>query len=252
MGAMLQRALGGARDFARRSRRVLQRWLEVEQPSLQPEAAPPPAVAADSVAALSSRVDRLSESLELWRARFEADQLAWQSLLAEEARVRDARIWDQLTRLSTRSSLDAFASRASLRAPRVPSEFATRSSTLPSPASDGGRSPQPGPLVRGTLEQVSLASLLGMFELERRDGIFRLSAAEGSVELELRRGAIVRARSNGQAADVVPTLGRAFEFSAAEFQFTNTTVNADSDAPQSLNALLLEVLYRHDQTRHAG
>jgi len=105
--------------------------------------------------------------------------------------------------------------------------------------------------VRGALEGVSLATLLGVFELERRDGVFRLTAPEGTVELDLRRGAIVRARSDGDDSEIVTALARAFDFGTAQFEFIRVPVTADSDAPLSLNGLLLEVFYRHDEARRA-
>ncbi len=165
--------------------------------------------------------------------------------------MREARILDQLSRAGARFSSDPFDARASLRPPRVPSELKSRPTAAPSPVIDSSRAPPPGPAVSGALEDVSLATLLGIFELERRDGVFRLAAPEGTVELELRRGAIVRARSDGQDSDVVTVLARAFDFRAAEFEFTRVPVTADSDAPLSLNGLLLDVFYRHDEARRA-
>jgi hypothetical protein len=98
---------------------------------------------------------------------------------------------------------------------------------------------------------MSLSTLLGAFELERRDGVFQLSAPEGGVELDLRRGAIVRARVGGVAADVVRALAHAFDFSSADFKFIHIAVTADSDAPRSLNGLLLEVFQQKDESRRA-
>jgi hypothetical protein len=214
------------------------------------ERAPTPPVAADAISLLSSRVDRLAESFEAFRTQFETADLARQRHAAEEAQLSEARLLEQLSRSLARASGELLEARGTLRPPRLPSDWNERPTVTPSGVVDA--TAPPGPSVRGVIDGVSLSTLLGAFELERRDGVFRLVASSGSVEFELRRGALVRGRVDGRDTEVVAALGRAFDFTFAEFRFEAMTVTADSDAPRSLNGLLLEVFHQRDQARRTG
>lgn len=220
----------------------------------EPEREVTPAAPSDPIAELSARVDRMAASFETFRERFEAEQVARQRFSAEESRLREARLLEQLSRSLARASGELLEAPAThpLRPPRVPADWNERPTTSPTSRLCPDAGPLLGPAVRGTLDGMNLSTVLGMFELERRDGVFRLAAPEGSVELDLRRGAIVRGRIDGHDSEVVATLTRAFEFGSADFRFTEVPVTADSDAPLSLNGLLLEVFHRQDEARRAG
>jgi hypothetical protein len=238
-------------DRARKAaRRSLQRLIDEPRASDQAPTEP----SNDALGQLALRVDRMAESFEAFRQRFESDHLSRQQMATLETRLSEARLLDQLSRTFARASGELLDGHGTLRPPRIPSDWSERPTMSPtlSPHSGGASDSPPGPVVRGLLDDVSLSTLLGLFELERRDGVFRLSAPEGSVELDLRRGAIVRGRVDGEQVDVVAALGRAFDFRSAEFRFSNVAVTADSDAPRSLNGLLLEVLHRQDEARRTG
>lgn len=240
---MLIRSLQRARRVARRS---LEALLEREAA----EHAPAPPAATDAISELSSRVDRLAESFESFRLRFETADSARTRHAAEESRLSEARLLEQLSRSLARASGELVETCGTLRPPRLPSDWNERPTVTPSGVVDAAA--PPGPSVRGVIDGVSLSTLLGAFELERRDGVFRLVAANGSVEFDLRRGALVRGRVDGRDTEVVTALGRAFDFTFAEFRFETMTVTADSDAPRSLNGLLLEVFHQRDQARRTG
>jgi hypothetical protein len=253
------KALGQARAAARRAERRLKRfrWFKPADAEAEdfPErrAAEPPApgdvpeppgdVPAPAGAAsdgrgesppwhvLSARVDLLAERLELYRAARELD-------LARLRKHQPAPALDledlgrRVQRLEARDAAAA-ALPVTLRPPPLPKEFKAPSGTgalAPTPPEFA----IPGPSVSGALDDLAFATLLEI------------------LELDVRRGAVVRARLDGNATDVVAALREAFRWQNAQFALRRASVISDSDAPRSVNELLLELAREHDEAARAG
>jgi hypothetical protein len=200
----------------------------------------PPNPSPERAKSLEANIEHLTERFEVWHARFETEL---------------RQIVEHLERLESRFEARPTSvnrERLTLRPPPLPSELAPASPNTPSRISDSlpGAAP-PGPTLRGMLERLGLSTLLGMLELERRSGVLKLTAGERHVELDLRRGAIVRARVGVTESEIVPALGEVFAWEDAEFFFETTSITADSDSPRSMDGLLLELFRQKDEANRA-
>jgi len=124
--------------------------------------------------------------------------------------------------------------RGPLRAPAAPAD---------KPAESG---------VRGSLDQIGLASLLTVLEMERKSGTLALSQeGEGGGEgkIWLRRGRVVRAILEGSddvnALAVYALLG----WGTGKFVFTATEVEVEDEVQSTTTHLLIEGARRLDENR---
>jgi hypothetical protein len=102
--------------------------------------------------------------------------------------------------------------------------------------------------MRGNLAEVSLPTVLGMLELERRTGVLKVSADDGSVvSATLRDGALVGAKVQELDADPVDALREALRFKRGHFWFRQVGVEVALGPKASVGAVLLEATRRNDE-----
>jgi hypothetical protein len=109
-----------------------------------------------------------------------------------------------------------------------------------------------GPRLSGTFQELRLATLLEVLQLERRVGVLLLRTPEHTLELDLRRGTVTGVRLDGAETDVVAAVREAFRWPNAEFGFRRSDVVRESGAPRSIHGVLLEVLRQNDEATRAG
>lgn len=127
-----------------------------------------------------------------------------------------------------------------------------RSSTDP-PAQ--GSAPAGGlhPAFHGSLTDMSLPTLLAMFELERRTG--RLTVAydfEEPIGFLLHRGRLASASSFGAEMPPVEALRRAMKWTGGEFWFDPVPAFEPSSGTEPLSALLMEATRQEDEATRTG
>ncbi len=105
-----------------------------------------------------------------------------------------------------------------------------------------------GPVVSGSLPELSLATLLSMFELERRTGCLSVEAATGEkVRFDLYAGAIVACALDGESAEVVECLREALSWREGRFCFRHIDILPGAAPPHSIGSLLLEATRQYDE-----
>ena len=101
---------------------------------------------------------------------------------------------------------------------------------------------------RGNLAEMSLPTVLAMLELERRTGVLKVSAEDGSVvSATLRDGAVVGARVREVESDAVEAVREAMRFNHGHFWFRQSGVEVVSGPPRSVGSVLLEASRRNDE-----
>ena len=138
-----------------------------------------------------------------------------------------------------------------LRPPRVPSglDGLPRPSMMPDFAPT--QSVVAGPIVSGTLPDLCLATLLGLFELERRSGVLAVHG-ERSLQLELQDGVVVSCQLDGAATPAVQGVREAFRWRTGRFAFRRTQIAAGTEPPLSVSALMLEAMRQNDEAARAS
>jgi hypothetical protein len=102
--------------------------------------------------------------------------------------------------------------------------------------------------MRGNLAEVSLPTVLGMLELERRTGLLKVVADDGAiVAATLRDGALVGARVRDLDAEPVEALREALRFKRGHFWFRQAGVEVASGPPRSVGSALLEATRQNDE-----
>jgi hypothetical protein len=219
-----------------------------------------------SVFLLSQRLDVLSERVELLHERLNSVLAAAKvshgradaGSMASSPAVASPGVSDRACSMPGRDAAPPGQSRSlgTLRPPPVPSGFGALrgQSALPSVMPDyaPAQSGVAGPIVSGTLPDLCLATLLGLFELERRTGVLTVQAGERSLQLELRDGVVMQCQLDGVPTAAVQGVREAFRWRSGQFAFRRTEVNTDVEAPQPVSALLLEALRQHDEAARAS
>lgn len=146
---------------------------------------------------------------------------------------------------------EAFAASrfAPARAARPPD---MRSSTEP-PGHGSAPTAGPHPAFHGSLTDMSLPTLLAMFELERRTG--RLTVAydfEEPISFLLNRGRLASSSSFGAEMPHVEALRRAMKWTDGEFWFDPVPATEPPNGSQQISALLMEVSRQEDEATRAG
>jgi hypothetical protein len=146
---------------------------------------------------------------------------------------------------------DAFA--ASRFAPaRAARPQDMRSSTDP-PGQGSAPAAGPHPAFHGSLTDMSLPTLLAMFELERRTG--RLTVAydfEEPISFLLNRGRMASSSSFGAEMPHVEALRRAMRWTSGEFWFDPVPATEPANGSQQISALLMEVSRQEDEATRTG
>ncbi|MGC4094968.1 MAG: DUF4388 domain-containing protein [Polyangiaceae bacterium] len=122
------------------------------------------------------------------------------------------------------------------------------SSRAPSADDSWDDAPFSSSSIRGNLAEMSLPTVLAMLELERRTGVLKVHADDGSVvSATLRDGAIVGARQRDLEAEPVDAVREALRFSSGHFWFRQAGVEVASGPPRSVGQVLLEATRRNDE-----
>ena len=194
---------------------------------------------------LLERFDVLSESFE--RRALELEGLTtllgrveqrlerMERKLRNEESVRDVTPTDP-DELSER--LDSFATEPRRVSRPAPDDAAEFLDTAPFSASS----------MRGNLNEVSLPTILGMLELERRTGVLKVCADDGAiVSATLREGSIVGARVRDLDSEPIEAIREAIRFKHGHFWFRQVGVEVASGPPKSVGSVLLEATRQNDE-----
>lgn len=103
------------------------------------------------------------------------------------------------------------------------------------------------PSMNGSLCDMSVATLLSMFELERRTGWLTIEGERERVRFELLDGTVVRGRIGDRAEDPLEVLRAAIGWRLGTFSFCPVAVVAGSYPARSVGAMLLEASHQNDE-----
>jgi hypothetical protein len=107
--------------------------------------------------------------------------------------------------------------------------------------------------IHGNLAEMSLSTVLAMLELERRTGLLKVCAEDGSfITATLRHGSIVGASRRDLDADPVEVIREAMCFKQGHFWFQQLKVEVASGPPRSVGSVLLEASSRNDEAARTG
>lgn len=110
--------------------------------------------------------------------------------------------------------------------------------------------------VHGSLEQLSLGSLLAMIEMERKSGILVVQCGTETGRLVCRSGRVLSAEllaisgargGPGHAERGVEVIYRMLTWHSGRFDFTSGEVHADDEIGTQITHLLMEGARRHDE-----
>jgi hypothetical protein len=204
----------------------------------------------------SERVDSAVDALERQTLSLESVTAALERIelridrLERSLRVNSSAAGMESRRVAARGRLtdlsdleDAFSEYAPVGSRSTPPE----ASEYWNADSDGGSS------IRGSLSEMSLATVLAMLELERRTGILKVCADDGStVTATLRLGSIVGARHQELDVDPIEAIREALLFESGRFSFRQLGVEVASCAPRSIGSVLLEASSRNDEAARSA
>ncbi len=205
------------------------------------------------------RLERLEQALSRPRST-EASTSDDQS----SRRTRFAPSLSDLSReLLSRESQQSFSQES-----QIPAAAGQRPRTHPvtqRPSAPARTSPRPiaapsgsGPTLHGSVSDMSLTTLLSMFELERRSGVLQIETTARSVELHLREGKLSAALLNSETEDPVLCLREALAWPDGYFNFEPHAAldfeRADElgEPPRSIGSALLEATQLSDEALAAG
>ena len=104
-------------------------------------------------------------------------------------------------------------------------------------------------ILRGTLAELGLPSLLTIFEQERKSGQLSLTHNEHLAWIEFSEGKIVHARSTELEADVKTTLMRLLDWRDGYFELASGAPSDKAQSVTSITHLLLEHAQMRDESR---
>lgn len=208
----------------RNDQRVLER-LEATTEALERQT-----LALESTSATIERIEQRVERLERW---LRSDGVPREAVESRESRTVPAR-----------TAADEFD--------ELERAFVSETQNPPRPGQDGVEvwdlPPFSSSSIRGNLAEMSLPTVLAMLELERRTGVLKVSADDGSVvSATLLEGAIVGARHRDLELDPVDAVREALRFSNGHFWFRQVGVEVASGPPRSVGSVLLEATRRNDE-----
>jgi CheY-like chemotaxis protein len=107
--------------------------------------------------------------------------------------------------------------------------------------------------LRGALDQISLAALLTLLEMERKTGLVLLERPHGgSARLYLRKGRVVRADIESSPLSGAGAVYEALSWTEGGFDFLAGDVGGVDDIQTSTTFLLMEAARRQDEAREAA
>ena len=115
-----------------------------------------------------------------------------------------------------------------------------------------GRRPPAEPVLRGNLSEISVATLLSLFEFERKSGIMNLKRDEQHARLFVAAGRVVKVEGVDGEADPVARIMRVLDWRAGRFEFSACEVVAGDELGLQTQQLLLEHARIRDEEAHGG
>jgi CheY-like chemotaxis protein len=108
-----------------------------------------------------------------------------------------------------------------------------------------------GPMLRGNLAEISLATLLSLLEFERKSGILVVLSGPDAARLFVAGGSVVKIEGPAGEADALGRLMRVLDWDEGNFEFTRCEVVGSDEIGLSTSRLLLEhARVRDEQSRH--
>lgn len=103
------------------------------------------------------------------------------------------------------------------------------------------------PSMSGSLSEMSVATLLSMFELEKRSGSLSIEGERHEVRFDLLDGAVVCGQVDDRSEDPLDVLRTAIAWRTGRFSFCPGPVATSDYPPRSVGALLLEASHQNDE-----
>lgn len=125
----------------------------------------------------------------------------------------------------------------------------TGGSSVEGEVSSGGASAA----IRGDLSAFPLASMLMMFEMERRSGLIEVAAQSGKkATITMNGGLFASTEIQGQPKPALETLREVLSWRAGKFSFATKESGALPAARASIGALVLEAMRLEDEEKEAA
>jgi len=107
-------------------------------------------------------------------------------------------------------------------------------------AAHEARRPAAEPVLRGNLSEISVATLLSLFEFERRSGVLHVRRDEQSASLFVTAGRVVKLEEpNGQPGSIERIM-RLLDWKYGRFEWSPREIISSDDLGMQINQLLLE------------
>ncbi|HEU5056434.1 MAG TPA: response regulator [Kofleriaceae bacterium] len=115
------------------------------------------------------------------------------------------------------------------------------------------RRPPAEPVLRGSLSEISVATLLSLFEFERKSGILLLRRDDQSARLTIAAGRVVKVEGEGAARDPKSRVMGILDWRIGRFEFNACEVIAGDELGLMTQQLLLEhARIRDEEAREKG
>ena len=103
--------------------------------------------------------------------------------------------------------------------------------------------------MRGSVDQISISSVLVVLEMERKNGILLLESSRGVGRLFLRRGRVIRAATEAPALSGAAAVYEMVSWTEGEFDFLAGDVGGVDEIQASTTYLLMEGARRIDEAQ---
>ena len=108
----------------------------------------------------------------------------------------------------------------------------------------------PGAAFTGDIAQMSVATVLTLLELERRNGHLKVRSDSGQIAvLELQHGTLAGATLDDQPAEATPVLRETLRWKKGSFTFRGAEATTQSGPRQTIGGLLIEAMRLEDEAR---
>ncbi len=108
----------------------------------------------------------------------------------------------------------------------------------------------PGAAFTGDIAQMSVATVLTLLELERRNGHLKVRSDTGQIAvLELQHGTLAGATLDDQPAEPTPVLRETLRWKKGSFTFRGAEASTQGGPRQTIGGLLIEAMRLEDEAR---
>ena len=108
----------------------------------------------------------------------------------------------------------------------------------------------PGAAFTGDIAQMSVATVLTLLELERRNGHLKVRSDSGKIAvLEVSHGSLAGATLDDQPAEPTPVLRETLRWKKGSFTFRGAEASTQSGPRQTIGGLLIEAMRLEDEAR---